>query len=111
CSFARFVDDTCHVEQRLGGDAAAVEVDVVWVLLRVDQGDLHAHVGGEERGRITARPGADHDHTRTALRFRQDRHPSIASISGWLTASIIHWRNRAPSAPSTARWSIDSDSG
>ena len=49
------------VQQRLGGNAAAVRADAARVDLLVDQRDRHAEVGGEERGRVAARPRAQHD--------------------------------------------------
>ena len=50
-----------HVQQGLRGDAAAQQADAAQPRFQIDQGDLHAQVGGQERGGISARPAAEHD--------------------------------------------------
>ena len=57
---ARVVEQLRGVEQRLRGDAAAVEADAAGVLFGIDQRDLHTEFGGEEGGGIASRAGADH---------------------------------------------------
>ncbi len=56
----RLVDDLGDVQQRLRRDAAAVEADAAGILLFVDERDLHAEVGGVERGRVAAGARAEH---------------------------------------------------
>ena len=56
---ARLLDQPGDVQQRLRGDAAAVEAHPAGVRLLVDERDVHAHVGGEERGRIAAGAAAN----------------------------------------------------
>ena len=55
----RFADDLGDVEQGFRGDAAAQEADAAEPRLEVDQGDLHAEIGGQESGGVSARPAAD----------------------------------------------------
>jgi hypothetical protein len=56
---ARLVEHLGDVEQRLRRDAAAIDADPARVLLLVDEGDLHAEIGGQEGGGIAAGAGAD----------------------------------------------------
>jgi hypothetical protein len=56
---ARLLEHLGDVEQRFRRDAAAVDADATGILLLVDEGDLHAEIGGQERGGITAGTGAD----------------------------------------------------
>jgi hypothetical protein len=46
------------VQQRLRRDAPAIDADAAGVRLTIDEGDLHAQVGGEERGGVAPGPGA-----------------------------------------------------
>ena len=55
----RLVDDLRDVQQRLRRNAPAVKADAAGVLLLVDERDLHAEIGGVERRRVAARPGAE----------------------------------------------------
>ena len=48
-----------HVQQGLRGDAAAQQADAAQPRLQIDQRDLHAQIGGQKRGGISARPGAE----------------------------------------------------
>ena len=50
-----------HVQQGLRGDAAAQQADAAQPRLEIDQGDLHAQVGGQKRGRISAGSAAEND--------------------------------------------------
>ena len=54
----RFVEELGDVQQRLRRNAAAIQAHAAGVLLVVDERDLHAEVGGIERGRVPtgARP-------------------------------------------------------
>ena len=47
------------MQQRLRRDAATVDAHAARRGFGVDQGDLHAQVGGEEGGRVPAWPGAE----------------------------------------------------
>ena len=57
----RLGDHVGDVQQRLRRNAAAIEADAAGVLLRIDERDLHAAVGGVERRRVPAGTGADDD--------------------------------------------------
>ena len=61
---ARLADDAGHVQQRLGRDAPFEQASAAQARLGLDQRDLHAHVGGQEGGGISARPAADDDQLR-----------------------------------------------
>ena len=45
----RFLEQLGDVQQRLRRDAAAIQAHAAGVLLVVDEGDLHAEVGGVKR--------------------------------------------------------------
>jgi len=49
-----------HVQQGLGGDAAPQQAHAAQTRLDVDQGDLHAQIGGQEGSRVSARASANH---------------------------------------------------
>ncbi len=57
--FARFVDQTGHVQQRFGGDAPAMQTDAAWLGIVADQRYLHSQFGSVESGRVTAGAAAD----------------------------------------------------
>src|SRR5688572_22895631 len=96
----RLVDHLRHVQQRLRGDAAAIETDPARVLLFVDQRDLHPEVSRIERGRVSARPGAEHC---DVCGF--SHYPMSERRKGCSIASTTQRRNRMASAPSMTRWS------
>ena len=48
-----------HVQQGLRGDAAAQQADAAQPRFEIDQRDLHAQVGGQKRGRVSARSAAE----------------------------------------------------
>jgi hypothetical protein len=48
------------VQQGLRRDAAAIQAYAAGIRLGVDQGHLHAHVRRRKRGRVSARPPANH---------------------------------------------------
>ena len=108
----RLGDHAGGVQQRLGGDAAAVGAGAAGILLLVDQRHVEAAQGGVERGRIAAGPRADDGQplARGDGRARPSQ-PSSASISGCRMASVTQVMKRAPSAPSSTRWSKVSESG
>ena len=58
--FLRLSDHLRGVQERLGWDAADIETDTAKPLPIVDKHDLHAEVGGAERGAVPARPGTEH---------------------------------------------------
>ncbi|OEZ92696.1 hypothetical protein JAB9_46260 [Janthinobacterium sp. HH107] len=58
----RFVDDGCHVQQRLGRDAAHVQAHAAQGGVALDDDRRHAQVGRAERRRIAARTAAKHHH-------------------------------------------------
>ncbi len=51
----RLVDQAGDVQQRLRGDAAAIEADAARLRRVVDERDVHAEVGGVEGGGVAAR--------------------------------------------------------
>ncbi len=51
--FVGFGHHASHVQQRLGGNAAAEQTRAAESRLRLDQRYLHTSVGGEKRGGIT----------------------------------------------------------
>ena len=55
----RLADELRDVQQRLRRNAAAIETDAAGIQLRVDERDLHAEIGGVERGGVSAGTGAD----------------------------------------------------
>ena len=55
----RFFNQLGDVQQRLRGNAAAVETHAAGIRLGIDQRNLHAEIGGQECGGITAGPAAD----------------------------------------------------
>ncbi len=55
----RFFDQLRDVEQRFRWDAAAVEADAAGVYFRVDEGDGHAEIGGEECSGVSTGTAAD----------------------------------------------------
>jgi hypothetical protein len=55
----RLVEHLGDVQQRLRGDAPAVEADPAGVLLLVHERDVHAEVGGVECGGVPSRARAD----------------------------------------------------
>ena len=57
-------DDLGGVQQGLGRDAADVEADSAEGRPAVHEHDLLTQVGGSERGRVTARPGAEDEDVR-----------------------------------------------
>jgi hypothetical protein len=58
----RFVDQPGHMQKGLGGNAPAVKANTAGVLCRIDEGDGHAHISGQEGSRIAAGPGTDDRH-------------------------------------------------
>ena len=62
----RLANDLRGVQQRLGRNAPAVEAHAAELRVLVDQGDLHAVVGGVEGGRVSAGPAADDQQLRFA---------------------------------------------
>ena len=72
-------DHAGDVQQRLGRDAADVEADAAEPLVALDEHGLEPEVGGAERGRVAAGPGAEHDHV--GLRRRR-RAPASARRGG-----------------------------
>ena len=52
-------DHLGDVQQRLRGDAAAIDAHAAGVVFRIDEDDLQAEVRGEKRRRISARSAAD----------------------------------------------------
>src|SRR5581483_6435711 len=84
---SRLVNDLGDVQQRLGGDAAYIQAHSARIGLTVNKRDLHAHVGGEERGSVATGPRADDcdvflmvRHRREQLAFRQSA-PSKALLA------------------------------
>jgi hypothetical protein len=55
----RFLEELRDVQQRLRRDAAAIQAHAAGILLVVDEGDLHAKVGGIEGSCVAAGAGAD----------------------------------------------------
>ena len=53
----RLVEHLGDVQQRLRGNAAAIQAHAAGILLRIDQRDLHAEIGGVERRGVAARAG------------------------------------------------------
>ena len=49
------------VQQGLGGNAPAEQACAAQSRFHVDQGDLHAKIGGQERRGVTARSAAEND--------------------------------------------------
>jgi hypothetical protein len=61
----RFVQNLGGVQQRLGRDTAAERADPAGIRLGVDDGHLHAEIGGVKGGGVASRSGTDHDETDT----------------------------------------------
>ena len=55
----RFLEQLGDVQQRLRRNAAAIQAHAAGILLVVDEGDLHAEVGGIEGGRVATGACAD----------------------------------------------------
>ena len=55
-----FFEQFCNMQQSLGWNAAAIKAHAAGIDFRIDHRDLHAQVGGEERGGISARSAADY---------------------------------------------------
>ena len=64
----RLGDHLRDVQQRLRRDAADVEADAAEHRVALDHHDVEAEVGGAERRRVAAGPGAQHEHARRARR-------------------------------------------
>ena len=58
---ARLVEQLRDVQQRLGGDASAVDADAAGVHFGIDERDAQAEIGGEKRRRVPTRSGTDDD--------------------------------------------------
>ncbi len=54
-----FGDGFGDVQQRLGGDASAEQADASQLGFQINQGNLHAEIGGQKGGGVTARPAPD----------------------------------------------------
>ena len=54
-----FLDQFCDVQECLRGNAAAVEADTAGIQFRVDEGDGHAEIGGEECSGISTGAATD----------------------------------------------------
>src|SRR5207302_8217712 len=82
------------MEQRLGGDAAAVEARTAEPVA-LDDGDTHAQIGGTQGRRVAAGPAAqDHDveAVAAALRLCHLVPPwSIAARAPATTSSVVGW--------------------
>jgi len=59
--FPRFLNQLGDVQQRLRGDAAAVQADPARLFLGVHERHFHPVIGAGERGGVPAGAGADHD--------------------------------------------------
>ena len=68
-------DDLGGVQQRLGRDAADIEADATQRRPALDQHHLLAEIGGAERGRVAAGPGAQDQHLGVQVARRRDRRP------------------------------------
>src|SRR6185369_15850438 len=67
-----FADDVGDMQQRLRWNAAAVDADAARVLLRIDERDLHAAVGGVKGCGISTRSCPNHNKLcRTAHSFNR----------------------------------------
>src|ERR1051325_4728047 len=98
-----FAEQTGDVQQRFGGNAAAIHADAARIGLRIDDRGLEPEIRGEERGGVPA-GAATHDNHLSGDHCSESR-------NGCSNTSATQRRKRAPSAPSTARWSYDSASG
>jgi len=58
---ARLRDHLGRMEQRLGGDAAAIEADPAQFFFLLHQDDFLTQVGGVKGRSVTAGPGAQHN--------------------------------------------------
>ena len=55
----RFVDHFRDVQQRLRGNAAAIDADAAGIGFGIDERDAEAEIGGEKRGRVPPGTAAD----------------------------------------------------
>ena len=62
--------DAGDVQQGLRGNAALEQAGAAEPRVGLDERDFHAHVGGHERGRVTAGPAAQHHQLSLHRRFR-----------------------------------------
>src|SRR5262249_52261362 len=70
----RVADDVRDVEQRLRGNASAIDADAAGVGFGIDEGDVEPEIGGEKRRRISSRTSTDYGqlrrrHRRTTWAF------------------------------------------
>ena len=67
------VHDRRHMQQGFGGNAADVKAHAAQCCIALHQHGLHAQIGGPERGRVTSRPGAEHQHFAIEIGFSGKR--------------------------------------
>src|SRR5271169_3777898 len=90
-------------QQRLGRDTAPIEADAA-EMLAFDECGFEPELGGADRRDIAARPAAQNHQIEPSFGHR--RGPAYSSmVSGSSTRSLNAFRNLAPVAPSTTRWS------
>ncbi len=95
-------DHARDVEQRLRRDAADVEADPAEPLVALDEDDLQAEVGGAERGRVPARPGAEHDDVGVVVRGALDRRRRHRGQRRGPRPSRPRAGRRSPAAPAAS---------
>src|SRR5262249_27573417 len=126
CRMTRFVDHLGDVEQRLRGNAAAIDAHAAGIQLGIDERGAETEIGGEERGGVSTGTAADdnelsRDHTKPGRSGRPGRpgrseEPSAGSVTirptrpTWLTrltwprrvtpAATVRTDLRAPARPS-----------
>ena len=65
----RFLNQLGDMQQRFRRNAAAVEAYAAGIHLGIDQRNLHAEIGGEERGSVSARSAADYSDSKLLIHF------------------------------------------
>src|SRR6185369_4350249 len=117
---ARFLDDPGRVKQSLRRNAAHVQAHTAESFAAVDERNRQAEIGGAKRRRVAAGACAEDENLRAVVasgcptglrRLVRDCHGGAINPATSARACARKPTKRAPSAPSTTRWSYDRESG